>query len=76
MRSRDEVFTSMRTHGVGVNVHYAAVHLQPFYRDLGFAPGLCPEGEAHGRTALTLPLYPALTEAQQDEIVRALAASL
>lgn len=73
---RDAVFTRMRAAGIGVNVHYAPVHLQPYYRDLGFGPGLCPEAEAHGREALTLPLYPALSEAEQDRVVAALGEAL
>lgn len=69
---RDAAFAKLRERGIGVNVHYTPVHLQPYYRDLGFAPGLCAEAEAYGREALTLPLYPGLTEQQQDEVVRTL----
>jgi UDP-4-amino-4,6-dideoxy-N-acetyl-beta-L-altrosamine transaminase len=71
-RNRDELFKALRARGIGVNVHYAAVHLQPYYRDLGFEPGSMPHAETHGRTALTLPLYPTLTDAQQDSVVQAL----
>ena len=71
-RDRDLVFAELRSRGVGVNVHYTPVHLQPYYRDIGFGPGLCPEAEAHGREALTLPLYPTLTECQQDEVIQLL----
>lgn len=74
--NRDAVFTRMRAAGIGVNVHYAPVHLQPYYRDLGFGPGLCPEAETYGSEALTLPLYPTLTEAEQDQVVSALADAL
>lgn len=72
LANRDAVFSRMRAAGIGVNVHYAPVHLQPYYRDLGFGPGLCPEAETHGAEALTLPLFPALTEADQDRVVAAL----
>jgi dTDP-4-amino-4,6-dideoxygalactose transaminase len=48
------------------------VHLQPYYRELGFSAGRCPEAEAHGRTAVTLPLYAAMTDAEQQEVVLAL----
>ncbi len=74
--NRDQVFTRMRALNIGVNVHYAPVHLQPYYRDLGFAPGLCPEAEAYGEEAITLPLYPQMTDAQQDEVVTALATAM
>jgi UDP-4-amino-4,6-dideoxy-N-acetyl-beta-L-altrosamine transaminase len=70
------VFEAMRAGGVGVNLHYAPVHLQPDFRKLGFAPGMFPEAEAYGSSAITLPLYPAMTERQQDEVVAVLRASL
>jgi len=56
-----------------VNVHYLPIHLQPYYREQGFARGSCPEAEAHGEDALTLPLYPAMTDAQQERVVSAMA---
>jgi len=65
---RRDIFESMRTAGIGVNVHYIPVHLQPDYRLLGFAPGDFPEAERYYREAITLPLYFALTEAEQDYI--------
>jgi UDP-4-amino-4,6-dideoxy-N-acetyl-beta-L-altrosamine transaminase len=70
--ARDEVFTRMRAAGIGVNVHYAPVHLQPYYRGLGFMPGWCPEAEQYGEQALTLPLFPTMSEGQQDAVVDAL----
>jgi dTDP-4-amino-4,6-dideoxygalactose transaminase len=75
-RTQREVGDSLRTKGIGVNLHYAAVHLQPYYRALGFAPGQFPEAEAYGRSALTLPLYPTLTETEQDCVVSAVTQSL
>jgi UDP-4-amino-4,6-dideoxy-N-acetyl-beta-L-altrosamine transaminase len=73
---RDEVFTRMRDSGIGVNVHYAPVHLQPYYRALGFGPGLCPEAEQYGEEALTLPLYPAMSEEDQNKVVVTLRSAL
>jgi dTDP-4-amino-4,6-dideoxygalactose transaminase len=55
-----------------VNLHYAPVHLQPYYRALGFAPGLCPEAERYGQQAITLPLFAAMTDAEQDTVIDAL----
>ncbi|WP_225772748.1 UDP-4-amino-4,6-dideoxy-N-acetyl-beta-L-altrosamine transaminase [Pseudomonas sp. Marseille-Q5115] len=73
---RDEVFAALRAAGVGVNVHYIPVHLQPFYRQMGFGPGDFPEAEAYYAQALSLPLYPGLTEAEQHYIVNALSDAL
>jgi UDP-4-amino-4,6-dideoxy-N-acetyl-beta-L-altrosamine transaminase len=75
-KTRREVYDAMRAAGVGVQVHYIPVHLQPYYRALGFKPGHCPEGERYYGEALSLPLYPALSEADQDQVVAALKTSL
>jgi UDP-4-amino-4,6-dideoxy-N-acetyl-beta-L-altrosamine transaminase len=70
------IFEALRERGVGVNLHYIPVHLQPYYRRLGFKPGDFPEAEAYGRQALTLPLYAALSEHDQDSVVHELTAVL
>jgi dTDP-4-amino-4,6-dideoxygalactose transaminase len=69
---RREVFERMRASGIGVNVHYIPVHLQPYYRDLGFREGDFPNAERYYRRAITLPLHPGLTHEQQDRVVAAL----
>jgi UDP-4-amino-4,6-dideoxy-N-acetyl-beta-L-altrosamine transaminase len=66
------VFGELRQRGIGVNLHYMPVHLQPYYRHLGFSAGQYPEAEAHGKSAITLPLYASMTDEQQDEVVAAL----
>ncbi|MHB9840576.1 UDP-4-amino-4,6-dideoxy-N-acetyl-beta-L-altrosamine transaminase [Paraburkholderia terrae] len=66
---RRAVFDALRTADIGVNVHYIPVHLQPYYRRLGFKPGDFPQAEQYYREALSLPLYAALTDAQQDRVV-------
>lgn len=70
------VFEGLRAAGIGVNLHYMPVHLQPYYRALGFKPGTFPESEAHGAEAITLPLYPGLSLADQDRVVSTLTALL
>jgi UDP-4-amino-4,6-dideoxy-N-acetyl-beta-L-altrosamine transaminase len=75
-RSRAEVFRAMRAQGIGVNVHYIPVHLQPVYRTLGFKPGDFPNAERYYGRALTLPMYAGLTDAMQDEVVEALARAI
>lgn len=69
---RRACFEGLRASGIGVNVHYAPIHLQPYYRALGFSPGDFPEAERHGEEAITLPLHPALAEEDQDRTVQAL----
>lgn len=71
-KSHREVFQALREAGIGVNLHYIPVHLQPYYRALGFAPGDFPEAERYYGQALTLPLYPAMSEIEQDIVIRQL----
>lgn len=73
---RRSIFESLRAHGVGANVHYIPVHLQPYYRALGFKPGDFPAAEAYYAAAITLPLFPRMTDADQDRVVEALAQAL
>lgn len=63
---RRRVYELLRNAGVGVNVHYIPVHLQPYYRARGYGDGDYPVTESYYRHALTIPLYPAMTNADQD----------
>jgi UDP-4-amino-4,6-dideoxy-N-acetyl-beta-L-altrosamine transaminase len=69
---RRAVYERLREKGIGVNVHYIPVHLQPYYQRRGFREGGFPEAERHYQGALTLPLYPTLAEADQNRIVTTL----
>lgn len=65
-------FEKLREYGIGVNVHYIPVHLQPYYRALGFKRGDFPASEAYYDRAITIPIYSAMTDQQQDSVVEAL----
>jgi len=69
---RRALYDGLRARNIEPNVHYIPIHLQPFYRNLGHAPGDFPHAEAYYRGALTIPLFPTLSEDQQDEVVTAL----
>jgi UDP-4-amino-4,6-dideoxy-N-acetyl-beta-L-altrosamine transaminase len=73
---REEIFNHMRGCGIGVNLHYIPVYLQPYYRHLGFEPGLCPEAESYYSEAISLPMFPTLSCSQVDEVAGALTAAL
>jgi UDP-4-amino-4,6-dideoxy-N-acetyl-beta-L-altrosamine transaminase len=73
---RADVFAALRAAGIGVNVHYIPIHAQPFYRNLGFKLGDFPHAERYYERAITLPLFPAMTEAQQQRVVTTLQAAL
>ncbi|AHZ72213.1 MULTISPECIES: UDP-4-amino-4,6-dideoxy-N-acetyl-beta-L-altrosamine transaminase [Pseudomonas] len=67
--SQTQVFEALRAAGLGVNLHYIPVHLQPYYREQGFKDGDFPEAERYFSEAISLPLYPDLTDEEQDEVV-------
>lgn len=67
--SRADAFASLRAAGIGVQVHYIPVHTHPYFRKLGFRPGQYPNAEAHYARAITIPLYAAMTDRQQDSVV-------
>jgi UDP-4-amino-4,6-dideoxy-N-acetyl-beta-L-altrosamine transaminase len=74
--TRRVVFQRLRDAGIGVNLHYAPVHLQPYYRRIGFAPGMFPQAEAYGDTAITLPIYPAMADEAQEQVISSLERAL
>jgi UDP-4-amino-4,6-dideoxy-N-acetyl-beta-L-altrosamine transaminase len=74
--TRRKVYDHLRSKNIGVNVHYIPVYWHPYYQKLGFKKGLCPNAENYYQRALTLPLFPTLTKAQQDYICCELAAAL
>lgn len=76
MASRGEAFERLRSNGIGVNLHYIPVYRHPYYERMGFIPADFPEAERYYAEAITLPLYPTLTKAQQQEIVHKLCTPL
>ncbi len=71
-RTQREVFEGLRAAEIGVNLHYIPVYHQPYYADLNYKLECCQEAEQYYSEAISLPLYPALTEAEQDYVVTAL----
>ena len=57
-----EIFEALRSHGIGVNLHYIPIHRQPYYEKMGFNVGDFPESESYYQEAISLPMYPDLTE--------------
>lgn len=66
------VFEALRAAGIGVNLHYIPVYRQPYYEQMGFHAGYCPEAEQYYSEAISLPMYPGLIEEQQRQVVHAL----
>jgi len=59
------LFQYLRESLIGVQLHYSPIHLQPFYRQRGFKVGMFPRSEKYAQSAMSLPLYPGLTEQEQ-----------
>lgn len=68
---RNTLFANLRAQGIGVNMHYSPVYLQPYYRRLGFGSGYCVEAERYAQEAISLPMYASLTDEQQSCVIAA-----
>jgi perosamine synthetase len=70
--NRATIFKALRAEGIGVNVHYIPVHLHPFYRQrFGTGPGDCPVAEAAYERLITLPIFPAMSDKDIDDVIMA-----
>lgn len=70
-RSRSKVMQQLRKAGVGTQVLYIPVHLQPFYRkNYNYSDGKCPNAEAYYEKALSLPLFPGMSNSDVDIVIR------
>lgn len=67
---RREVFNRFRALKLGVNVHYIPVYYHPYYRDLGYTKGICPRAEEFYDQAITLPLFPAMSDRDVEDVIQ------
>ena len=65
-----ECFEQLREKGIGVNLHYIPVHTQPYYKRLGLVFSQLDEAENYYKDSISIPLFHAMTEAQQDEVIK------
>ncbi|NHQ85362.1 DegT/DnrJ/EryC1/StrS aminotransferase family protein [Iodobacter sp. HSC-16F04] len=70
--SRGEFIAQMKEKGIGVGVHYPALHLFSYYRNLGYTEGMYPHAEHIGASTITLPLFPAMEVADVQRVCTAL----
>ncbi len=68
---RREIFDALQAEGVGVNVHYIPTYTFPYYRSLGYKPGICPNAERLYERIVSIPLYYGLTDEQQEKVIEA-----
>ena len=69
--NRAEFIAAMAARGVGIGVHYPAIHLFSAYRALGYREGQFPNAERIGRETVTLPLFPAMSDSDPERVVTA-----
>jgi len=70
---REQFIREMKDRGIGVGIHYPALHLFTLYRRMGYGPGDFPNAERIGRATVTLPLFPAMDEADVARVCAACA---
>ena len=75
-KTHKQIFEGFREKGIGVNLHYIPVHLQPYYASLGFNQGDFPEAEKYYSEAISLPIHPRLSREQQDIVIETLTSLL
>lgn len=75
-KTQRQVYEALHAAGILVNLHYIPVYRQPYYEKLGFTNGYCPEAEQYYAEVISLPLYPGLTETQQNRVVAAVSEAL
>ena len=69
-KKRDNILVSLRKKGIYTNVHYLPIHLQPFFKKLGFKTNQFPNSEKYGREALSIPIYPNLNTKDQNKVIK------
>jgi UDP-4-amino-4,6-dideoxy-N-acetyl-beta-L-altrosamine transaminase len=71
-KSHLRTFQSLKSHNIGVNVHYIPIHLQPYYRKLGFRRGDFPIAEDYYSRSISIPIHPQITSEEQNFIISTL----
>jgi UDP-4-amino-4,6-dideoxy-N-acetyl-beta-L-altrosamine transaminase len=75
-KTQRQVYDAFFAAGIGVNVHYIPVYRQPYYEQMGFNVGNCPQAEQYYSEVISIPMYPGLTSDQQDFVVQTLRMAL
>lgn len=75
-KTQRDVYVKLSESGVAANLHYIPVHRHPYYQNLGFKEGDFPEAEQFHREVISLPMFPTLTVAQQEQVIDALRKAL
>lgn len=71
-KTHQQVFNTLRESGIGVNLHYIPVYTQPYYQQMGFKRNNFPQAEQYYSEAISLPMYPTLSEYDQNTVIETL----
>jgi len=72
--NRDQFISELKKRGIGTSVHFIPLHLHPFYQNkFGYKPGDFPSAESEYRRALSLPLFPTMSDAEINAVIAAVA---
>ena len=71
-KAHNQIFDELRKNGVGVNLHYIPIHMQPYFENMGFKKGNFPIVENYYSRAISIPIYQGLTTELQDKVVKVL----
>ncbi len=69
--TRKKIFEALRGENIGVHVHYIPVYYHPYYQKLGYPKGLCPKAEKYYEEAITLPLFPKMSDKDVEDVISA-----
>lgn len=71
-QTQRQVYDALYAAGILVNLHYIPIYRQPYYEPMGFKTKYCPNAEQYYKEAISIPMYPTMSEAQQDKVVSCL----
>lgn len=67
--SQKDAYSRLQRANINVNLHYIPIYLQPYYEKMGFKKGYCPEAEQYFKSALSIPIYPSLSDEEQSQVI-------
>ena len=76
IKTQRQIYDELQTNGINVNLHYIPVYRHPYYEAMGFKMGYCPESERYHKEALSIPMYPTLTDVEQTKVISILREAL
>ena len=71
-KTYDKIFNEILSKGIGINLHYLPVHLQPIFKKMGFKNGNYPISESYSKSAISIPIYYQMSKLEQDKVIRVL----